>query len=128
MATLEQILEERIAEIDVKSIVKDEVRRQVSDDVRRKIRDCVSEKVSEMIKTEFEIQMKKPVQTDDGWGKRETYKTFEDLFRQKFVEKMNNTYEVKREIEKYVSASVNALFKESYKDVVQKVATEMLKK
>jgi hypothetical protein len=64
---------------------------------------------------------------DDGWGRKETYPRFEDLFKQTFQKKMNDSWDAKREIERQVTAKVDALVKGEMTAVVAKIADALIK-
>lgn len=125
MSTLDDYLMQEIRNIDVSEIVRGEVYRQIGDEIKRQIAKAVRDGVDKIVLTEIEIVMSKPVETDDGWGKRAKYASFEELFKKEFREKLDNNWDMKRILEKAVKDRVEELFKKSYADVTKKITDEM---
>ena len=124
---IEDIVKEKLNEIDLNDIVADEVRQIISEPLRRKIAEYTAERIKALIDVEIEIAINKPVKTDDGWGKRKEYANFEELYKQIFAEKINGAYEIKRTIENTVKARVDELFKANAQVVIKKIADELTK-
>lgn len=124
--TLEEIVTQKIEEIDVSEMVSNFIQKMISDNVRREIDRQVKEKVSDLIQIEFDIQMKKPIETNDGWGKKEKYDSFEELFRKHFRASMDNTWEVKNKIERMVKDRVDEMVKAYSSKICEKAATEII--
>lgn len=124
---LEDIVKEKLNEIDLSDIVAQEVRTIISEPLRREIAKYTAERIKALIDVEIEIALTKPVKTDDGWGKKKEYANFEELYKQAFAEKINGAYEVKSTIEKTVKARVDELFKTNAQVVINKIAAELTK-
>ena len=106
---IKQSIENRLDEIDFTSEFKNVI--------REKLEKKAEEYVDKRIKEEIEKVMKESVHTNDGWGRRRDYDTFEDLFKQTFSEKMSKNWEITRTIEKTVEERINNLLKNKTKEV-----------
>ena len=124
--TLEEIVAQKIEELDVEEMVSIIIKNLISDNVRREIDRQVKEKVSSLITVEFDIQLKKPVTTDDGWGKRESYTSFEELFKKHFRAAMENTWEVKNKLDRIVKDRVDDMVKAYSSEICKKAANEII--
>jgi hypothetical protein len=124
--TLEEIVAQKIEEIDVNEMVSAIIKNLISDNVKREIDRQVKEKVSNLITVEFDIQMKKPIVTNDGWGKKETYASFEELFKKHFRASMDSTWEVQKTIERLVKERVDTMVREYSKQICEKAANEII--
>jgi flagellar hook-basal body complex protein FliE len=119
MINIEEYIKKQIEDIDLHDVVRELIRQLISDDVKRQIRDTSMEEVKRIVKTEVEIVLSKGVQTDDGWGKKESYTSFEEMFKKHFKEAINNHYEVRRTIEDYTKQQVKKLVDDKTKDIVE---------
>lgn len=117
--TIEDFIKDQIEQLDIKQMVQSEIRGLISADVKREITKVTKEEIQQIIKTEIEICMSKGVQTDDGWGRKENYDSFEVLFKKYFREALDNIYEVKRTISDYVKTETNKLVGEKTKEIVE---------
>jgi hypothetical protein len=125
---LQEVILQKVNELNIEEMVKEIIKEQLSHDVRREINRQVESKVSKLIEVEFDIQMKQPVKTDDGWGKKETYSSFEELFKTHFRKAMDSTYEVKNQIGRIVKEKTEAMVKEYSTAICKKVAEEIITK
>ena len=125
--TLEEIIKSKIDNIDMDYIVKECVEEIIHKNMDKLIMSKVSTYINEAIESEFERQMTMPLSTDDGWGKKTNYGSFEELFRSEFKKKMNESWEVKRTIEKMVSEKVAALYQQNAKEVINAIANNIIK-
>ena len=116
--TIEELIKEQIEQLDIKSMVQYEIKKLISDDVKREITKVTKEEIQRIIKTEIEICMSKGIQTDDGWGKKESYTSFEELFKKHFKAALDSTYEMKRTIENHVKQKTETLVKEQTRQIV----------
>ena len=126
MTTIEDLIKGQIEQLDIRELVQQEIRRLVSDDVKREITKTTKEEVQKIIKTEVEICMGKPVQTDDGWGKKETYTSFEELFKKHFKESLNSTYEVKKTIDRHVKYDCDKLVRAHTQSIVEALKKSLI--
>ena len=129
--TFEQFLEKQIQGVDLEEIVRQEIRNMISADTRAAIRDIVNKKIETMIVDEFETVISGKVETDDGFGDRQEFESFEELFKKTFRERLNKTYEVKRLLDNLMKDRIDRFLNDNRKDVVKKFVdevTEMLNK
>ena len=124
---IETLVKEQIENMNLDNIVAEQVRKIISEPLRRTIEKYTAERIKELIDIEIQAVLSKPVNTDDGWGKRRIYTTFEELYKQTFAEAINNKYEIQRNIEQWVKNSVSALFKSNADAVLKKVTEELSK-
>ena len=122
---IECLVRERIAEMELEGYVREAIESIITKDVRTTINKIVTEESREIILTEIKKVLDGPVKTDDGWGNRETYPAFSDLFKQVLRKKMADSYEVKREIERNVQSRVDSIMKTQYAGVVEKIVNEL---
>ena len=103
----------------------------VQDIVEREMKTKIHEITDEMIKEQVKIVLDSEINTDNGWGKREHWDSFEDMFKDKFLEKLNSDWEIKRVIENTVRDRLNVLFQSKTKELTEKiqgmVLNEMIK-
>ena len=123
---MQQFIKERLDEIDLKSLVVEEVRLLIYKEVLSEIKSAVKSKVDTMIKEEIDLIMKStPIKTDDGWGTREEFPCFADLFKKVLYDRLESGCDMKRMIQKTVLARVDALMKEHATAAIKKVADEL---
>ncbi len=89
--------------------------------IREKLEKKAEEYIDKKIKEEIERVMEEPVHTDDGWGNKRDYETFEDLFKQTFSERMSRDWEIRRIIERTVEEKTDSLLKNKTKAVTEKL-------
>lgn len=125
--TVERLVRERIDQMDIEYYVRESVRALVSDQVKAAIKPILDQELKIIIQNEIEIIFTTEVTTDDGWGNRVTYSTFEALFKAEFQKKLNDTYQVKRTIEGLVKDRVTALINQEYSTVVETIVDTITK-
>jgi sigma54-dependent transcription regulator len=116
---IEELIKEQIMNIDVREMVQSEVRRLISDELKREIAKTTKERITAIIDTEIDIVMSKPVQTDDGWGKKESFQSFEDMFKTHFQKALNDSYGIKTLIGKHVKDECDRLVKQKTKEITE---------
>ena len=94
--------------------------------IRQKLEEKAEEYVNKRLKEEIEKVMKEPVHTNDGWGHRSDYESFEDLFKQTFSERMNRDWDIRRTIERTVEEKTDQLLKNKTKAVTEKIQDMIL--
>lgn len=124
---IEKLIQDQIADIDYKYLVVDEIRRSLTADIKREIHAVIKTRVEELLNLEIDIVMSGKVFTDDGWGKKNTFNSFEDLFKATLKAKLDSSYDMKRLLEKKVKERVSALFENNKNAVVERVVDEMTK-
>lgn len=122
---VEQQVEKEVQDFNFKEIIQAEVRNIIKNGVGKEIIESVSLVAKHMIAEEVRIALDGEVTTDDGWGKKVTYPSFEGLFRAKFRKEMEEKYEVKKEIERQVAQRVASLIKQDYTKVIEKIVDEL---
>ena len=115
-----ELVKNMLLEVDVNKIVRDEVRLAISGDIQRELTKVVRTELEKLIETEIDIALNSPINTNDGWGKKEQYDSFEDLFKGEFKSRLDGTYEMKKTIRGAVEAKVTKLFNEQYKGLIDK--------
>jgi len=126
MSNFDEYIARQLEEIDISEYVKDEIRSRVGDEIQRQITIGVKEKVTEIINAEIRIVLNKPVATDDGWGKKESYNNFESLFKKVFSERLAGEWEMKKAIENQVKSKVAELFEKNFREVATKIADGLI--
>ena len=128
---IEELLKEKIESIDVEGIiheaVSDRVDRQVHAEIRAITEPVVREKIDALIGGQVEEYLSGQVSTDDGWGGKKTYESFEAMFKKLFKERMaNNAWGVKKQIETQVKGRIDALFKKEHDVVMQAISDNLI--
>lgn len=123
---LEEMVKARLDDMDLEDMVKGEIRSLLHGDIHRTIREVLQKQVGSIIETEIKISMKKGVATDNGWGEKATYASFEDLFRKTFAEKMKNSWEIQKKVEEYVKQEVRQLMDANFTAASKKLAEDIL--
>lgn len=124
---VEAQVKRELEELGLKFIVENEVRSTISKGIGKEIVSNVAAVANQMIAEEVRKALDGEVATDDGWGHRKTYSSFEELFRETFKAKMNSTYDVKKEIEQLVKERVDSLVRQNYNRVLEKITDEITK-
>jgi len=124
---IEELIKDQIAEIDIRSSVNSVVRQMVEPEVKQKIKKLTDKRVTEIIDLEIQEIMSKGVETDDGWGKKAKYPSFEELFKTEFRKRIDSTYEVKRLIDESIKKQVEDLFRANGQTIAKKFAEELIK-
>jgi dihydroneopterin aldolase len=123
--TIEDLIKGQIEQLDIKELVQSEIRRLVSDDVKREISKATKEEVQRIIKVEVEIQMSKGIKTDDGWGKKENFNSFEDMFKKHFSELLNSKYEIQRVVKDHITTETKKLVESKTKEIVKALSDSL---
>ena len=122
---IESLVKERIENMDLDFVVKEIIGSLITKDVRETINKVVKEECLAMIRERIAVILNGPVKTDDGWGKREEYPSFADLFKKEIAARMNDSYDVNREIAKQVESRVKSIMDNQYKEVIEKIVNEL---
>jgi len=109
---LKNSIEKELKEFDLKDMVKD----FIDNYMKHKLKDFADDYIREKVNESINEALSKEINTDDGWGRREHYDNFEDMFKQKFNEKLNTDWEMKRQIEQVVRERLDELFKKKTRD------------
>jgi hypothetical protein len=129
--TIEQLVQTQVRveleQMDLKDIIVTEVRRAISEGVAKDIVEKISSVSESLITDEIQKVLAGEVKTNDGWGKKETYPSFEDLFKSKLGDKLKDRYEVGKIIDKKVNERVASLFNQDYNKVIEKIVDEISK-
>jgi hypothetical protein len=127
MIDINKHLEDELNRIDLSEVVSEEIRKLINKDIRSQILKIVNSKLELLITSEINNELSGKVMTDDGWGARKTYDSFEALFKATLVEKMNGAYSMKETISRCVKARVDKLFSDKAGDISKKFADELMK-
>lgn len=112
---------------DIPYIVQVQLQKFVSGKIEEQVGEQIKSTVKIFIEDEIHKALSCEVITDDGWGKKTTHKSFEDLFRASFKKAMDDKYEVKKMIENLVHQRVNSLIKQEYDKALEKITDEITK-
>lgn len=120
---IENLIKEKVEELNIENLVRLEIKKIIYEDVQKEIKVKLSEQINDLIKKEIEAILKSKVETDDGWGDKKTYDSFEDLFKMHFKKALDNTYDMKRNIERHIKDETEKLVKLKTQEI-----TDFLKK
>ncbi|MGE5052034.1 MAG: hypothetical protein ACM3KI_11070 [Bacillota bacterium] len=107
--TIEDLIKDQIEQLDIKQLVQNEIRKLISDDVKREITKSTKDEVQRIIRCEVDIVMSKGVKTDDGWGRKEEFKSFEEMFKTYFSKQLNEKYEIQRIVKDHITQETKKL-------------------
>ena len=122
---IEALVKERIGDMELDFVVKEIIGGLITKDVKASISAIVKAECQKMIADEIREVLNGPVKTDDGWGKKEEYPSFMDLFKKEMAARMKDSYDVRREIGKQVEARVKSIMDNQYKEVIEKIVNEL---
>lgn len=124
---IEKLIQEQIQNVEYENLVTDEIRRCLTGDIKRTINEVMRNEIEDIIKSEIEIVMSGEVFTDDGWGRKEKFNSFENLFKKTFKEKLNSSYDIKRILGENIKKRVSQLYEKNKADAIEKVVDAMTK-
>ena len=128
---LENIIRESVENYIDEYTVDRLAKKVILDKIEEKLGLFTNDYIQKKIDESIDGVLKGEINTDDGWGKKEHYDSFEDMFKQRFNKHLNDTWEIKRVIKDTVEERLNDLFKKKAKEVTSKiqdmVLEEMLK-
>jgi hypothetical protein len=122
---IESLLREKLEEMDLNHMVRNEINSLISESVKEEIKKVVQRECLRMVEAEIVKYMEGEVRTDNGWGKKETYKTFNDLFKKVLAEKLEGQWDAQRIIANAVKERVDAIMVKQYKEVIEKIVNEL---
>lgn len=126
MKTIEEIVKNKVEELDVEEMVREYVYEIVKNTIQESIKKQTKDYVELVIVNEFNEQMAKPLKTDDGWGKKESYDSFEDLFKTEFKKKLSDSWDIKNKINEIVKIKVSELYEKNKANVINNIANSLV--
>jgi membrane peptidoglycan carboxypeptidase len=118
---IEKVIQRELDEMDLQGMAREAIRDEVRRNITSVAKDLVSVEIKGIIVAEVTRFLAEPIEVNDGWGKKEVWDSFEQMFRQEFRKQMDQKYEVKREIDKQVAARVKSLMDQKYQEVITKI-------
>lgn len=116
---MEKACQDYIEDYDFSYLVRDIISSKMTDKVDKYIEERINEEINKVLET--------PVHTNDGWGHKEDYNSFEELFIKKFAEKMDGDWEMQSTIRRTVEDRISELMKKKTKEVTTKIQDMLLK-
>jgi len=108
---VETHVKNELESISVNGVVHDIIKGMISSEIKSSISNIVKDElktvISKQVKTVFEGES---IVTDDGWGKREEYANFGEMFKREMRNKLNNHYEAKKIVQKTVKEMVDKIY------------------
>lgn len=123
---IEDLIKQQVEEMDIRGIVKEIIREQITPTAKQEIKEFTKKRVGEMINIEIEEALSKGVSTDDGWGKKESFESFEAMFKIEFKRRLSEEYSIKRTIQGVIEQKVKTLFNEKTKEIQDEIANKYL--
>lgn len=121
---MKDILKENVnsylEQVNFNEVLKETIREIVRERIGNELQYSAEKYVNELVKEEIENILKEPVKIDDGWGHKQNYSSFEDLFKDVFKAKINTTWEMQRTIETVIKDRVEEFMKAKAKEVTEK--------
>jgi hypothetical protein len=122
---IESLVKERIEDMDLDDMVREAINGLITKQVKDEIVKVVQRECLRMVETEIVKCMEGEVKTNDGWGKKETFESFEILFKKTITEKLKGGWEAEKIIAKKVAERVDSIMKDQYAAVVEKIVNEL---
>ena len=126
---IQAYIEEQVKEIDVKeevfAIIHHTVVKIVREDAQNEIKRIMNDEISALINREIAIILAGPVTVNDGWSKRETYPSFEDMFKKLFKERLDKSYDMKSTIQREVQQMAEKLYKKKVGIIKARIVEEI---
>ena len=127
---LKQLLEEKIEdylnEASIERVISEIIDERVrKNDVLRKTIDNVAE---ELVIKRIEGLMEKPVTIDNGWGKRKTYESLDDLIKEEIQIKISGDYDIKNRVQRIINDRVNEFIKQYSSELLNFITGHMNEK
>ena len=126
-SVVEKYVEKSLQEMDIESIITEKVRQMISEGSGKIIVARVSDAANEMMDKEIRRMIDSGVHTDNGWGDRKTYESFEDLFRDKFKSAITDNYKTQGKIARLVKERVDSLMQQDLDKAIEKVVDAITK-
>jgi hypothetical protein len=115
-------IDEKVIENIIREVVEEKINSyDLKEYIQGKFKSISSDVVTKKIEEEVQRLLNEPIVTDDGWSHRESWDSFEAMFKAKFSERMNKTYEIQRVIQRTVEEKLDNLFKQKAKEVSAKI-------
>lgn len=129
--TIEQLIKDRISELDIESIVTEYIEEQMG----RKVRDAIESgikkidtRIGDIFEKEISSIMSKEIVINDGWnGVNKKYDSFEQLFKDKFSAKVANDREYQNALGKAIKERVDTYMNQISKESIDKIVDVITK-
>lgn len=122
---LEKIVKDQLEGINFSALAGSIVEKMVRKELRDLINESVKQRVDALVFEGINSVFDEPVSTDDGWGKKESYASFRELFKKVLRERLDGNWEAKRVLEKAIKERTDALVTTEWKRVIQKAVDEL---
>lgn len=126
MIDLEMEIKEKLKDIDLVGIVREEIAIIVGKESSGFIKQYIKEKCNNLVDKNIEVILSEGIETDDGWGEKKKFLSFNDLFKQELKKRMKDSYEFNRVVERKVSEKITALMNKEYTAVVDKIISALI--
>lgn len=123
---LKDSVEEYLERVDFNKIAKEVIRDLLKDKIYSYFDSKSDNVVNAMIVNEIKETLNKPVHIDNGWGRKEDYSSFEDMFKQIFAKQLNSTYQITSIIEKTIRNEIDNIVKTKSKELNGKITDLIL--
>lgn len=129
-----EMIKELLVELVSKETIDAAIREIVSDRFDYEFKRIVEETANSILRDKTESYVKekvdevldKPVKTDNGWGKKEYYDSFEHFVKSKINEMIIANYRFSSEIDRMVKEKLDKVIKNVSKEMSEKVVDEAL--
>lgn len=122
---VERQVKAEVESLDIQDMVAGFVQGFIAQSAGKEIIAIVREEAKKLVGSEVAKCLAGPVSTNDGWGEKKHYDSFEDLFRSTLRSALNSKHDVHREIKKLVEARVSALIKNDYNKILEKMVDDL---
>ncbi len=113
-------IKSELSEMDIEGMVKEVAHKLLGDSLLKKMESMTSEVVNKFISESIAQAMMRQVVISDGWS-RKTFASFEEFVKSEFQKKLSDNYKIAAVIERLAKERVDALMKNEYDKVTEKI-------
>lgn len=130
---LEDVIKEKVEAFDFEGAIEESVRDCVEKIVTARFSDTIKSHIhsytSGIIQAECEAILNGPVEIYDGWDKKESFDSFELLFKARLKSALSGrNWDIKRHVDNLVAEKMSALTKEAKNEIAIAVAEKTIAK
>lgn len=93
--------------------------------IKQRVEELLAEKEDEIAVSIVEDFLDRKVEVNNGWGERRKYETFADFFAAEVRKRLDDSWEIKRKVEKAVKERVDSEWSKAKEAAVQIIIASM---
>jgi siroheme synthase (precorrin-2 oxidase/ferrochelatase) len=122
---IEDLVKKQIKEMDLESMVVEVIKGLISYETKQILVQIIKNKIDVIIEKEIQAVLNSPLETDNGFGDRKYYGSFDEFFKKTFAERLNKSWEMKQTIERSIRDRVDEHVKQNMDSLCKKMAAEL---